>query len=892
MRIAQRIQQALLTGTGIALLLLLIWWLNLFASAQLSLTNVYFVPQPTSEQIVIVAIDNDSLNAYGRSITQWSRSVYADLVTALNQANARVIAFDIIFSEPSEQDETFVNAMLDAQRSEQRTRVVMPRIGLPAGDFQTTLEAYPNAIGYTTTLEPIPAFAQTVNYTGFANAFNDVDGVIRRQASIIEAPDNTATVSFSLATYLAYLRLPAQFISQVVTYEDGTLQVAERQLPVDERGFWLQNYYGSPAILSNTTFPVVSLVDVINGEVDAALFDDKIVLIGEIFSSGATDQYPVPSSPSGTPMAGVEIQANAIETLIQNEAIRTPTPLTQVALIVVLSIGSSLIYAYPRWYFKLILWLLLMGVSLIAAFVLFNTQHVMLGLLHPALALTLPVVMTIGFDITREIQLRRRSDFLLESVVEVSEQRLQIGNMLPLIAADIQRLVPQSSGMLWIAGDDGRHTTRYEWTHENNPMPPLAPLMETAIQTHTPNHQEQLLALPVVWQGRVLSVFGIATARPRLENRAILLLQDLVNRLAPSFENAILYTQVQRQRNTLETVLENSPSAIIVLDEQQKVILNNAVSDELSEIEQEEPLLGMMFADWLKQFDAEEKVYQKITRSLQQEEPLRTEIDIANRTYILEAAPLELTSGWVIVLSDVTEIAELNRLKTRMIRMASHDLKNPLGRVIGYAELILDMDNETLEPQNVRFLNHIQEAAVEMEQIITEILNLEQLRSRGLNREKLDFGQLVRQVAGRHEPDATRKQQTFTLALPDEALFVHGDAQQLSQGVSNFIGNAIKYTPDGGTIIVRLLQDNMMVRFEVQDDGVGISEEAQKKLFTEFYRVKTEATAHIPGTGLGLSLVKSVIEAHEGQVGVISMAGEGSTFWAELPVYHDEEVMA
>jgi signal transduction histidine kinase len=98
------------------------------------------------------------------------------------------------------------------------------------------------------------------------------------------------------------------------------------------------------------------------------------------------------------------------------------------------------------------------------------------------------------------------------------------------------------------------------------------------------------------------------------------------------------------------------------------------------------------------------------------------------------------------------------------------------------------------------------------------------------------------------------------------------------------IGNAIKYTPDGGGIHVRALAVEKAVRFEVQDSGYGIPAEMQSNLFKEFYRAKTDATANIPGTGLGLSLVKSVIDAHSGRIGVASEEGKGSTFFFELPV--------
>ncbi|MGB1289201.1 MAG: sensor histidine kinase, partial [Aggregatilineales bacterium] len=135
---------------------------------------------------------------------------------------------------------------------------------------------------------------------------------------------------------------------------------------------------------------------------------------------------------------------------------------------------------------------------------------------------------------------------------------------------------------------------------------------------------------------------------------------------------------------------------------------------------------------------------------------------------------------------------------------------------------------------------------------------------------------------------AVRKQQVYNSDIPEGMIVVRGDFRQLSQVVSNLVGNAIKYTPEEGTVTVRLLVRDKSVRFEVQDTGYGIAKDAQEKLFTEFYRVQTDQTRSIKGTGLGLSLVKSVVDAHRGTVGVESEEGKGSLFFVELPRKLDE----
>jgi signal transduction histidine kinase len=223
-----------------------------------------------------------------------------------------------------------------------------------------------------------------------------------------------------------------------------------------------------------------------------------------------------------------------------------------------------------------------------------------------------------------------------------------------------------------------------------------------------------------------------------------------------------------------------------------------------------------------------------------------------------------------------------------MIRMASHDLRNPLGRILGYASLILDTPDDPVPPQPRRFISTIMESAERMNDIITGILDLELSRTGTVNHEPIDLPQIVRRVIEQHRAGMNARHQIFTADIQDLSGKVSGNNRQMTQAIANLLSNAVKYTPNEGHIALRLYQtEGATVRLEIEDTGYGISEEAQKKLFTEFYRVRTPATANIPGTGLGLSLVKSVIMSHKGRVWVKSREGVGSTFFVELPLMKD-----
>jgi signal transduction histidine kinase len=231
------------------------------------------------------------------------------------------------------------------------------------------------------------------------------------------------------------------------------------------------------------------------------------------------------------------------------------------------------------------------------------------------------------------------------------------------------------------------------------------------------------------------------------------------------------------------------------------------------------------------------------------------------------------------------DVRELESLKSEMIRMASHDLRNPLGNVMGYLELLMAEVGDTLDINQNDYVNQMRTALNQMKALIEDLLTLEKIESeRQAAFGHLNLSSLLEDVFMAQQFQANRKNQTINLAKPFEMIYVQGSNTQLRQAFVNLINNAIKYTPENGMIHVRLMQDGARVRFEVQDNGFGISKEKQGKLYQRFYRAREPQTEHITGTGLGLSLVKTVVERHGGEVWVKSELGVGSTFGFWLPI--------
>lgn len=875
-------KSTLLSGGFLALILLLLWNANAFAQLRLALTNTYFIATETSDSIVIVAIDDNSLAEYGRTPAEWSRTLFGELADVVSANGARVLAFDLIFSESTPDDDTFAQSLVDARQSEARTRIILAGAGVQVPSNNLTIEGFNRGLRYLTSLEPNPTFASVVDYVGYVNAFPDVDSRLRRQPSLIEINDNL-NYSFSLATFFAHRRIPANAVSQIISAEDTHLQLTEDlTLPVDERGLWLQNYFGAPFVPeTNIVFPVLSFRDVINETIDTEILKDKIVLVGLIDSLGATDQYLVPSSSSGALMSGVEIQANAIETLLSGIPLFPQSQASQAIMIVGLTLFSSILFNRPRWYWKILLWFIAIVAFFAIAFFIFTTQRQMINLFYGGLAISLPVVLTVGLEISREISRRRRTEFLLKSVVTVAEQNLDLDNVLRLMAQDVQGLIPESSGFIWVYTLDNRSLPKeYRWRLPVTDQT-LSTLAHKAIKNQTVQHTGKQIAVPIFWQEELKGMIATQSSRP-ISQSQLNILSDLARRLAPTLDNVSLHRSLDQQNQLLEMVLRNSPASIVVVDPTLKILRSNQRFSQWLTIE-----------DNMSQFDLmtllqEHEVDPDTLAGIQQKFDTLTDFELQirdNHNHILRlsAVPLTDLGHWVILLVDISNLVQLNELKTQMIRMASHDLKNPLSRVLGYGEII--STSGELDDTNMRFMKNIMSAGDEINQIITDILDLEQLRSGHMERKPASFKNLVREIVSRHEPDKDRKQQTLTLDMPSAPITVNVDYLRLGQAISNLVGNAIKYTPEEGEIQVRIWQpDEKTVQLDVQDNGYGIPEDSQAKLFTEFYRVKTKATRNISGTGLGLSLVKSVVEAHDGTIGVESVEGEGSKFYVKLPI--------
>jgi two-component system sensor histidine kinase VicK len=236
-------------------------------------------------------------------------------------------------------------------------------------------------------------------------------------------------------------------------------------------------------------------------------------------------------------------------------------------------------------------------------------------------------------------------------------------------------------------------------------------------------------------------------------------------------------------------------------------------------------------------------------------------------------------------MHDVTALRDLNRFKDQMLHLASHELRKPLSLIIGYLDLIR-MDTPA-DSHIQEFIDPAWRASEQMNSKLDDLLRVERIRSSPLELVKvINFGRMLERVLDSLGLLAGAKGQSVEVETAEHLPDVMVDDVLVREAMENLVGNAVKYTPQGGHIRVTTLVDAERVQFIVEDNGMGIAEQDLPRVFETFYRGKQYVDIPIEGHGLGLSFVKAIIERHGGEVWVESKLGVGSRFGFWLPLYH------
>jgi signal transduction histidine kinase len=235
-----------------------------------------------------------------------------------------------------------------------------------------------------------------------------------------------------------------------------------------------------------------------------------------------------------------------------------------------------------------------------------------------------------------------------------------------------------------------------------------------------------------------------------------------------------------------------------------------------------------------------------------------------------------------VLARDISERYALEQMKNEFVANITHELRSPLTAVIGYLELLMDGAFGDLPVEAFAALEDVNGSAHVLMELINDLLALWRAEGRGTgDPEDLDLAEVVAAAVKTMEPVAAGKR--ISVVFSGEDVLTVGDRRQLERAFLNLVSNAVKFTPEGGDVRVRVGAKDGYGRVEIADSGVGIPASEIDSIFDRFFRASTAEDAGIPGTGLGLPLVRAVITAHGGDIIVRSTVGEGTTFSVELP---------
>ncbi|MBE9528174.1 MAG: PAS domain-containing sensor histidine kinase [Proteobacteria bacterium] len=262
-------------------------------------------------------------------------------------------------------------------------------------------------------------------------------------------------------------------------------------------------------------------------------------------------------------------------------------------------------------------------------------------------------------------------------------------------------------------------------------------------------------------------------------------------------------------------------------------------------------------------------------------EEVEIEIEEGGRSFSVRGVPINEGEDFTLLLflNDITEEKRLEAIKRDFVANVSHELRTPLAAIKGYSETLLDggVDDEETSRE---FLRVIDRHATRMSRLIDDLLTLSRLESQqmAIVPTPVDLSELLSSTQMSFRKHAEDKGVTLSAEVPENLPVVSGDRDRLEQVVVNLLDNAIKYTPEGGSVILKATLECGAIKVEVIDTGIGIPEADMPRIFERFYRVDKARSRDLGGTGLGLAIVKHIMQGHNGTLNVESSPGVGTTF--------------
>jgi two-component system phosphate regulon sensor histidine kinase PhoR len=348
---------------------------------------------------------------------------------------------------------------------------------------------------------------------------------------------------------------------------------------------------------------------------------------------------------------------------------------------------------------------------------------------------------------------------------------------------------------------------------------------------------------------------------------------------------------IATEKSKIKTIINCMGDGVLVCDQDGCVVLTNPAASRML-MTSETSLLGNSLSQCHLSSDLSKTIEESLQAkdigytSVSQELSLGESQEIFLRAHTAQVRnDLGETMGSVTVLQDISHLKELDKMKSEFIAMVTHELRAPIAAVEQQLTVILNkMAGEVTEKQE-QLLSRDKERTKGLLDLIKDLLDLSKIEAGKMvqYKEPLALQEVIQRVVDLMKVEAENKKIDLRFTVPPEIPLINADRNSMEGIFTNLISNAIKYTPEGGKVLVKLGEEGGFLKATVPDTGIGIKKEDLSRIFDKFYRVKTSETRQIVGTGLGLSIVKSIVDAHLGSISVESEEEKGTTFTILFP---------
>ncbi len=399
-------------------------------------------------------------------------------------------------------------------------------------------------------------------------------------------------------------------------------------------------------------------------------------------------------------------------------------------------------------------------------------------------------------------------------------------------------------------------------------------------------HQLELrsyMCVPLLSRERVLGAITLISSDSgrRFGSEDLLLAEELARRATMAIENARLFREAE-ERAQAARVLATIGDGVFLLDRGGRIRLWNSAAERITGVAERE-VLGHPAASAVPGWDSI-AARVPVAHAGEPTRPESVPLEIEGGELWLSMSAVGYEEGTVYAFRDLTEERALESMRQDLVATVSHELRTPLAAIYGAALTLRRGDVELELELRDKLLEVVVDESSRLSEIVNDLLLASQLDSGKLRItieqcDPLEIAQLEIATSGTHAPANVE----LVLKSPESLPHVAADAGQLRQVLSNLIDNAIKYSPDGGVVILELSERDHHIQFAVTDSGLGIPPSEQRRIFEKFYRLDPDMTRGIGGTGLGLYICRELVRRVNGRIWVESKTGKGSTFFVEVP---------